>query len=502
MREIKKQVRKTEFGDFQTPVELALKACRLLKTLDINPKSIVEPTCGTGSFVSAAVEEFPDAQIILGFDINAEYVRATREAIGVRSSEVDVRVFNADFFSTDWERIFNGLSQPILVIGNPPWVTNAELSSLGSSNLPEKGNYRGFTGLDAITGKSNFDVSEWMISRIFDSLSDREATVAMLCKTSVARKVLKYLWDNSVNVASSRIFLIDAVKHFGISAYACFLACNLNRTPGGSNCFVYDNIKNPNQIATIGYENNQLIADVDYYARWKHLQGNHSVKWRSGIKHDCSKVMELTKDGECYRNGLGVLVEIEDEYLYPMLKSSDIAKGSTKSPKRWMLVTQKTVGDDTNSIKHIAPKTWEYLQKNAKYLDLRASSVYKKRPRFAVFGVGPYTWSLWKVAISGFYKKLEFAVVGNVAGKPIVLDDTSYFIPCNSEEEAYNVASLLNSTAAKEFYKSFIFWDDKRPIKSELLERLDLVALAQEIGVAITLIEEAVKPENQLGLYA
>jgi hypothetical protein len=502
MADAKKQKRKIEYGDFQTPVELARKACRLLSTLGISPKSVVEPTCGTGNFVIAAVEEFRDTQKILGFDINPEYVKNTRYALERLHCDIDVGVSVVDFFNTDWANILGSLPEPILVIGNPPWVTNTELSTLKSSNLPEKNNSRGISGLGAITGKSNFDVSEWMLNRIFDSLSNRKATVAMLCKTSVARKALKHLWDNGIKTTSSRIFLIDAAKYFGISADACFLVCMLNHTSNAQNCSVYNNIEEPNPVTTIGYENNQLIADIRRYDRWKHLQGDHNFKWRSGIKHDCSKVMELTKNGKRYRNGFGELIEIENEYLYPMLKSSDIANGFTRNPKRWMLVTQKTVGDDTNTIEHIAPKTWAYLQTHAEYLDRRASSIYRKKPRFSIFGVGPYTWSLWKVAISGFYKKLDFRVIGNIDGKPIVLDDTSYFLPCDSEVEANNVATLLNSSEAKEFYESFVFWDDKRPIKSELLERLDLVALAHEIGVASTLIERVVRCEDQLGLYA
>ena len=34
-----------------------------------------------------------------------------------------------------------------------------------------------------------------------------------------------------------------------------------------------------------------------------------------------------------------------------------------------------------------------------------------------------YTFEPWRVAISGFYKKLNFRVVGSFEGKPIVLDD-------------------------------------------------------------------------------
>ncbi len=113
-----------------------------------------------------------------------------------------------------------------------------------------------------------------------------------------------------------------------------------------------------------------------------------------------------------------------------------------------------------------------------------------------MFGVGDYAFAPWKVAISGFYKDLQFTVVGPHAGKPVVLDDTCYFVPCRSEEEARYVASLLNSVPAREFYSATIFWDAKRPVTIETLERLDLSALAIELGSLATYlkIQRGVRP--------
>src|SRR6185437_11029142 len=122
------------------------------------------------------------------------------------------------------------------------------------------------------------------------------------------------------------------------------------------------------------------------------------------------------------------------------------------------------------------------LQQHASFLDRRASSIYKNRPAFSIFGVGDYSFSPWKVAISGFYKQIAFIAVGPSANKPVVLDDTCYFIPCRTGEEAQFIAALLNSGPAQEFYRAFVFWDSKRPITVDLLRRLDVSALARELG--------------------
>jgi hypothetical protein len=54
-------------------------------------------------------------------------------------------------------------AEQVLIVGNPPWVTNAELSSLNSQNLPEKSNIKALQGMDAITGRSNFDIGEFVL---------------------------------------------------------------------------------------------------------------------------------------------------------------------------------------------------------------------------------------------------------------------------------------------------------------------------------------------------
>jgi hypothetical protein len=269
---------------------------------------------------------------------------------------------------------------------------------------------------------------------------------------------------------------------FGAAVDACLLVCSLSPARHNRDCRVYRELGDDNLVATIGYHDDQLVADVTAYERWKHLAGEEVYKWRSGVKHDCSKVMELWQTGNQLINGFDETVELEDDYIFPMLKSSEITNGQSKEPTRWMLVTQRAVGAETSVISVVAPKTWEYLKRHGEFLDRRASSIYRNRARFSVFGVGDYTFAPWKVCISGFYKKLQFATVGPYQGKPVVLDDTSYFVSCQSEQEAHFIAELLNSAPAREFYSAFVFWDAKRPITIDMLRRLDLSAVARELG--------------------
>ncbi len=473
--------RTKEWGDFQTPRSFSEQVCALLFEKGIRPRSILEPTCGMGNFLLSALEYFPSAATAVGIDINADYIEHLKGTLATqgRGQQRHVTVAQGDFFDFDWPGLLDSLAEPILVIGNPPWVTNAELTKLRSDNLPEKSNLWDFSGLDAITGKSNFDISEWMLIQLLAHIQNRDAVLAMLCKTSVARKVLQYAWEKDFRLESSSIYLFDAHEIFGVSTDAGLLICKTSRK---QSCKVYGDLSEEVHAATFGLRDDQLISRPRLYDRWKHLQGSEHYRWRSGIKHDAARVMELEKEAEGYRNKLGELYVLESDYLYPMLKSSDVANGKVADITRWMLVTQKFVGEATTAIRDNAPRTWQYLQEHQAFFDSRKSAVYKDRPPFSIFGVGDYAFAMWKVAISGLYKTLHFAVIGPYAGKPVVLDDTCYFISCDSQEEAEYLATLLNSEIAQEFFSAYIFWDKKRPITAGILRRLDLMALAKELG--------------------
>ena len=467
---------RAEYGDFQTPQKLADTVCRLLAESVPHAATIIEPTCGIGNFLFAALKSFPSAQRAIGADINPQYIAKARQRAESETQHPDL--IQLDFFDADWPRTLLDCAEPILVIGNPPWVTNTHLSKLGSDNMPQKSNENRLSGYDAISGKSNFDISEWMLVRLLDSLNGRNAVLAMLCKTAVARKVLAYAWRSGIQLQSASMRLFDAQESFSVSVDACLFVCVLAPASSCDTCTVFPSLSPQPAGSKIGYLDGFLIADVDKYLRRRALLGPELYRWRSGLKHDCSAVMELRPLGSSYINGLHEKVDVEPDYLFPLFKSSDIANGRIVKPKRYVLVTQTRVGEDTHVIKHIAPKTWSYLEAHASRLDSRRSTIYAKQPRFAVFGIGDYSFAPWKVAVSGLYKRLAFRVIPPFGGKPSMLDDTCYFLSCDSEEEAVYLKGLLDSEPAQEFYESFLFPDSKRPVTVDLLRRLDLLALA------------------------
>lgn len=477
-----KSVDKWQYGDFQTPDILAHAVVEILKrNHKLTPSVIIEPSCGKGAFIRAATDGFACAKV-LGFDINRDYISEANLTLANRNNKNQVFLENADFFTVDWEKIISDQSGFILVIGNPPWVTSSELGILNSANIPDKSNFQNRRGIEAITGSGNFDISEWMLLRHVDWLSNRKGAIAVLCKYSVARKVMRQIMSSSNPLYIGHIYPIDAKEHFNASVEACLFI--LVTGSGNADCDIYEGLNSTTPSRVIGARNGIVVNDVLAYEQSKHLSGQDPrYIWRSGIKHDCSKVMELERIDSGFKNGLGEQIDLEEDYIYPLFKSSDIGNGRTEFYRKVVLVTQKFVGEDTFVIETVAPKTWKYLSEHKDFLEKRQSSIYKNKPPYSVFGVGAYTFKKWKIAISALYKKLKFNLIGPIDGKIVVFDDTVNFLSFDTEDEAMFVFSLLTSTPALKFFDSIIFWDEKRPITIDVLRRLSLKAVSEDIGL-------------------
>ncbi len=484
-----------EFGDFQTPFILAKEVAIIIaaNSLD-NIRTIIEPTCGLGSFIKAFTEietEFSNKnpietsiKNIIGWEINPKYVEIAKNNLSVNSKDFLISVQEQDFFQVNWSEINHQLQHPVLFIGNPPWVTNSELGKLLSKNLPEKSNFQKLSGFAAITGKSNFDISEWILTKICEQISHTNSAMAFLVKTSVARKVYQNICQNNLLISSMFIRKINAKKHFGVNVDAClFFAKGTTSVINEYICPVYHTLKASNPYTTIGISKGKLISDIKVYKKLSDIDSGCEFKWRSGVKHDASKIMEFQVTSEGLLNGLGEIVELPDDYLYPMYKSSDIAQQELQPPTRKMLITQVNIGDDTQKIIKWSEKTWDYLTANSKYLDARKSSIYKHAPRFSIFGVGDYTFKPWKIAISSLYKNIKFTKIGLFQNKPIVLDDTCYMLGFELEKEADLIFQILTSDIANNFINSLVFKDNKRTITVGLLNRINLRSIALRLGL-------------------
>ena len=471
---------KVEFGDFQTPLPLAQAVCVTLRRLGITADNILEPTSGEGSLLLAAAEHFPAAQLY-GFEINEQHIATANTRLAVAGHTARTRLQLADFFTHDWESELTPLDN-LLVLGNPPWVTQAAVGVIAGSNLPNKSNLDGLRGIAAKTGKANFDIAEWILIRLLRALRGRSATIAVLCKSATARKVLRHAWRNDLRIASASLHTIDTDAYFDVAVEACLFIVRLGQN-GLEQADLYGDLEATAPLRQIGLAGQDLVSDLAAYRLLRDFEGLHPYQWRSGVKHDCAAVLELSRCGaNIYRNKLGQETALEPEVVYPWFKGTDL-KNDAPTTRFSLLLPQTSPGEDTAKRFQQAPQAWRYLQQHQAVFAARKSSIYRKRDSYAIFGVGDYTFAPWKVALSALHRQPHFVVVGPEDGRPVLFDDTCYFIALFSQPEAAIVAQILNSELCQKFLTTLTFPGAKRTVTVELLQRVNLSALARAVGL-------------------
>jgi hypothetical protein len=192
--------------------------------------------------------------------------------------------------------------------------------------------------------------------------------------------------------------------------------------------------------------------------------------WRQGLKHDLSAVMELHVDGCVVRRRNGERVVIEPQVLHPLFKSSDLAHG--REPRFVVPLYQRDLSGPCPATLEAHPRLAAYLRSNLEAFRGRRSRIYVGKPDFTLFGVGDYTFSDWKVAVSGMYMSPTFRVLGPRQGLPSVVDDTCYLLPCSSEAQADAVAEYLNGADVQRWLLASLVRGSKRPLTKRLLDAL------------------------------
>ena len=453
-----------EWGDFQTPIALARQVVRRFESQEWG--RVLEPTCGTGSFLNASM--------LLGANIERKGLEIqTCHVNEARTCGLDV--VQADIFSTNLATdIVWKADGPLLIVGNPPWVTSAQLGSLGSTNLPDKTNLKKLGGFDAITGASNFDIAEFILLKLMTELQHEQPTLAFLIKTQVARNLISYAEQYRLPYSRYEIRLIDSKAWFGASVDACLFVARYQKQTHYE-CDIFSDLVSHAPERSMAAIDGRLVSDLAKYRLASEIDGASPLVWRSGVKHDAAGIMEL--DLETCRE-----LQLEDDYVYPLLKCSDVYQGRLQ-PVKCVLVPQTVLGEDTSRLQHIAPRLWAYLENHSEALDNRKSSIFVNQPRFSIFGIGSYTFLPYKIAISGLHKTARFALLGPHNGKPILVDDASYLVGFADAQDAAMCYAMLTSRLANALLQSLVFWDSKRPITKKLLQRIDLSAIARRYPV-------------------
>ena len=480
------QEARNEYGDWQTSFAFARFVCLYLKGQGINPQVIIEPTCGKGNFIKAAIATFDNLEEVYGVEIYNPYLVELKdyaETIG----HVSVHLFNHDVFTFNFDTIKHQIQgKNILVLGNPPWVTNSELGKNNGENIPKKYNYRDARGIEAITGKGNFDIAESICNLLIEKFTQREGDtyMALLIKNSVIKNIIEHQRPLGYRISGINQLSFDAKREFGVSVSASLFLCKVGDGKDDS-CSCYD-IYTGKQLPSYGWVKSCFVSNIEKYNETCQIDGKSQFVWRSGIKHDCSKIMELTPKEDGLYNGLGEVVDIEDKSVYPFIKSSDIGNGFSGKVRKYLVLPHLSLTEPSATMKQRFPIAYAYLERHGDLLDGRKSSIYRKKPRFAVFGLGDYSFKPYKVVVSALYKSLKFSLLTPIDGKAVMLDDTCYMLGFDNLAYAKITYSILNSQLVQQFISTICFADAKRVVSTELLMRIDLLKALESLHETMT----------------
>ena len=144
-----------------------------------------------------------------------------------------------------------------------------------------------------------------------------------------------------------------------------------------------------------------------------------------------------------------------------------------------MIVTQLRIGEETASLEQRAPRLWA-LPPEPRGAILGGGSRRSTggQPPFAIFGVGPYSFAPYKVAVSGLHTSgtVPGDRPGGRAGRSCSTTPATCS-PAGRPDEAAVLAALCNDPITLDVIRSLSFGDAKRPVTKGLLQRIDLSAI-------------------------
>lgn len=496
---------RAEYGDFQTNERLALEVTNRLKNVSVTPDIVIEPTCGKGNFIIACLRSFDTIKKIYAVEIYKQYVWEAKFKIldyslqNPEKKNPEIVISHCSVFDYDFKSIrTQNANSKFLIIGNPPWVTNSKLGSVNSTNLPTKSNFKNNKGLDAMTGKGNFDIAEFIALMMIETFQSVHGNLVFLIKNSVIKNILFDQKSNKFTIGDFRKVTLDSNKEFGVSVEASLLLCTLG-CEASFNCEEF-NFYNDLSYHKMGWISEKFVSNINLYSLVQQYDSECQYVWRQGVKHDSSAIMEFEKIEEnTYINGLNEELNLESELVYSFLKSSDLKSNVIDCSRKFTIITQTKVGQETNYIKNHFPKTYSYLMKHLDRFTARKSSIYRNKPLFSIFGIGDYSFKPYKVAISGLYKKNEFTLVLPNEGKPIMVDDTCYILGFDNLDYAVFTYIILNSNLTKSLLEAVTFSDAKRKFTKDVLMRIDLLSISKDLNLEY-IETELTNLNNKFGL--
>lgn len=192
--------------------------------------------------------------------------------------------------------------------------------------------------------------------------------------------------------------------------------------------------------------------------------------WLNGVYW--IRILERLKDGKLLIENLydvgkikveKVQMAIKPDLVYPLLRGRDVKRWQAE-PSVYIILanrTDKLSGIPEADMKRRFPQTFAYFKKFEEQLRKRSGfrQYFKPTdPFWSMYDVGSYTLAKWKVVWPGqVAPSLRASVVNAYQNKPIICDQTSYFVGFDEKAHAHFFCAILNSSPIRRYYKAVAY---------------------------------------------
>jgi Putative RNA methylase family UPF0020 len=483
------RARRHPLGEFYTPDWLA---AHTLDAAGWRPEqSLLDPTCGTGTFVLEGLRRRLDAMPgagaaelldgLYGLDLNPLAVVAARASLVVALArrlrpdapvELPVRLADAMSPPLDVPRVD-------LVAGNPPWVKWSKLPPERAASIRPRSVELGLVD-DKWVGGTEVDVSAVLTYQALDRYCAPGGTLAFLVtgtlfSSAAGQGFRRWRLPSGEHVEVSTVEDFGALQPFeGASTHTTLLVL---RRSGRPTTYPVPYLVWTGTTATplaaqpvpTGKAGPWLRGTPSQLDSWARLFGatEPAYRARKGVTTDANGVffvraersstvdiLRVANDPTLGRRDLPrVETEVEQAHVFPLLRGRGVASfRATPDPDHAILVPQRGMHGDPD-LPSTAPRTHAYLARFQAALESRSS--YRRFQRdqawWSLWSTGGYTFAPYKVVwreMSG--GRFAAAYVGThqhpVLGERVVVPDHKvYFVPLDTEPEAAYLTGLLNA---------------------------------------------------------
>jgi len=444
-------------------------------------------------------------RVVSDFEISDKDVQELERTVGESFSmlvELDKKGINGI-----WARIMKNAFAPIfedqfdIVVGNPPWVNWESLPEeykKTTSTIWERYNLFEHTGLQARLGSAKDDISVLMTYVAIDKYLKTRGKLCFVITQSLFKtvgggegfrrfrlgrkgipfKVLQV--DDMVELqpfdsATNRTSVFFCQKGEETKYPVEYVLWRKKEKGGIAIDLTWKEVQDKTYVKVLKAQSiDGTLQGAWITAKPKALKalgvavGMSDYKARSGSCTWLNSIYwgdYISKDGEILFTNLHkvgkikvecITANINKELVFPLLRGREVSRWSSVS-KSSIIVPQDSLQPSRaisiERMKTNYKNTFDYFSKFRDALSWRSG--YKKylkeqeEPFYALYNIGPYTFSPYKVVWKEQSSEFECAVIGSMNERVVIPDHKLMLVPFNEEIEAHYVCAILNSAVTR-----------------------------------------------------